>query len=650
MAAQSQEVPSIRRRKSLLLRLGIAMASITTLALIGMLSSVLIVRTLDGFAAAINQAGTLRMQSYRIASSLIHAERESKQGVMTTTEQLVEEYNQRLRSPRIHNVLDKGASDRVTQAYLAVEQHWQSQMEPPLQAYISAQKKPFDKPDTGKQKAFYLANVDGFVEDIHHFVKVLELDAEEKTQQLHLIQLISLVLTLIVVFVSLYLTHKEVLLPLRDLLVCAKAARSRDFSVRSRYLNDDELGQLGSAFNLMAEDLSRVYEDLENRVKEKTANLERSNKSLELLYATSRRLSESYPTAAVLTDLIHDIERLTGCAGGSICIGRPGDKQAYRLATTQSTLQVQSDCRFLECGDCFGSGESHLFEAASGAGGMSRYLSLPIHDQEQQFGALVLELSGPVEQGLDEWQQRLLEAVATHIAIAINMARQASQSRMLSLQEERSVIARELHDSLAQSLSYLKIQVSRLEKEIKEENGQLAALQVSGMLRKGLNGAYRQLRELLTTFRLRINPEGLSAALEDTVNEYRERSSIEITLNDRIANCQFNPNAEIHVIQIVREALSNVLRHSSATKASVDVECATNGMVKVLIDDDGVGLGEEVEMLRHYGLPIMQERAEWLGGNLFIGVSPSGGTRVTLTFSVSDSDGSPSHNHLVRGM
>jgi len=650
MVAENLETSPVRRRKSLLLRLGIAMATITTLAIIGMLSSVLIARTLDGFAAAINQAGTLRMQSYRIASSLVHLEPEPGERAGTETEALVNEYNQRLLSPRIHSVLDKGASERVMLAYQRVEQHWKRQMEPPLQAYIAARKGSLDHTYAENQKTFYLANVDGFVRDIHHFVKVLELDAEENTQQLHLIQLISLVLTLIVVFVSLYLTHINVLLPLRDLLVCANAARRRDFSVRSKYLSDDELGQLGSAFNLMAEDLSRIYEDLENRVKEKTANLEHSNRSLELLYATSRRLSESSPTVAVLTDLIHDIERLTGCSGGSICLGRPGDKQAYRLATTQAAPESRTDCLGLECCNCFGNGDSHLFEVDEGEAGCSRFLSIPIRDQEQQFGALVLELPGSAQQGLDEWQQRLLEAVASHIAISINMARQASQSRMLSLQEERSVIARELHDSLAQSLSYLKIQVSRLEKEIREGNGPMAILQVSGMLRKGLNGAYRQLRELLTTFRLRINPEGLSAALEDTVNEYRERSNIQIAFSDRIANCQFNPNAEIHVIQIVREALSNVLRHSNATRASVDVACSADGMVNVLIDDDGIGLGEESEMLRHYGLPIMQERAEWLGGRLVIGESPSGGTRVTLAFSVVDSDGSPSHKHLVQEM
>jgi two-component system nitrate/nitrite sensor histidine kinase NarX len=637
----------MRRHKSLLLRVGFAMATITALAVIGMVSSVFIARTLEGFAAAINQAGTLRMQSYRIASSLAASAPEDRTQARARTRALVEEYNSRLFSPRIHKVLEKGASPRVIAAYSAVETRWKQQMEPPLRTYTGGT----GEQSEDRQRAYYLANVDGFVQDIHRFVKVLEVDAEEKNRQLHLIQLISLVLTLLVVFVSLYLTHTRVLLPLRDLLACANAARQRDFSVRSHHLGNDELGQLGSAFNLMAEDLSKVYEDLENRVQEKTAHLEQSNRSLELLYTTSRRLSESSPSVEVLTELVQDIERLTGCSGASICLGNPGDKQAYRLTSTQPSEDENNACPCLECENCFGSGDAHFFEVALEQNlPPAHFLSIPIRDQEQQFGALVLQLAEERTQGLEAWQQRLLESIASHIAIAINMARQAAQSRVLALQEERSVIARELHDSLAQSLSYLKIQVSRLEKEIRDQRGQESILQVSHMIRKGLNGAYRQLRELLTTFRLRINQEGLSAALEDTVDEYRERSVLSIDLVDHIAHCEFNPNAEIHIIQIVREALSNVLRHSNATHASVEVECDDDGLVTVLIDDDGVGLGEEAEMLQHYGLPIMQERAEWLAGRLTIGESPSGGTRVKLTFSVSDAGGSPSHSHLVRGL
>ena len=70
----------------------------------------------------------------------------------------------------------------------------------------------------------------------------------------------------------------------------------------------------------------------------------------------------------------------------------------------------------------------------------------------------------------------------------------------------------------------------------------------------------------------------------------------------------------------------------------------------MLIDDDGIGLGEEGEMLRHYGLPIMKERADWLGGILEIGESSTGGTRVKLSFSISGNESSTSNRHLIQEM
>ncbi|KRT56398.1 Type IV pili methyl-accepting chemotaxis transducer N-term [endosymbiont of Ridgeia piscesae] len=94
-------------KRSLLLRLGIAMATIFALAVIGMLSSVFIADTSEGFAAAINQAGTLRMQSYRIASSMAHGIPGDMLGSGEVTRKLVAEFERRLFSPRIHTVLPK---------------------------------------------------------------------------------------------------------------------------------------------------------------------------------------------------------------------------------------------------------------------------------------------------------------------------------------------------------------------------------------------------------------------------------------------------------------------------------------------------------------------------------------------------------------
>lgn len=623
-------------KKSLLLRLGLSMGTIIILAMIGMFGSIFIAENSEGFAAAINHAGTLRMQSYRIATSLVHGTPVDAADAGSQTSDLVDEFEQRLHSPRIHNVLGTGAAREVVEAYQTVEQAWLGIMRPRLQRYLTLAKEGDDRlGEITRERDHYLSNVDGFVEKIHALVKALELDEDKRNEQMRLMQMISIVLTLLVAAFILYLTQRSVLAPLKDLLLCAGAARHGDLSVRSRYVSEDELGQLGYAFNLMAEDLSKLYADLAERVHEKTADLERSNHSLELLYSTTKRLSESSLNEAVLQGLVHDIEQLTGVIGGTICLGDPGDRQSFRLA---STIPLTVDGQGRDCTLCMGEGVSHQFEVPGRTGDGNRCLySIPIRDQEQQFGVLLVELSGGHDVELEDWQKPLLETVASHIALSINTAQQASQHRLLSLLEERSAIARELHDSIAQSLSYLKIQVSRLERSIADERGKSDNLEITGKLRSALNGAYRQLRELLATFRLRITEAGLSAALEETISEFQERSEIDIVLVDRIDNCKFDPNSEIHLIQIIREALSNVIRHANATHARVSVECSPAGQVVLLVEDDGVGIDEESDTMMHYGLPIMKERAERLGGNLVVSESPSGGTSVKLTFTVSDS-------------
>lgn len=637
-------------KKKLLFRLGISMGTIIALAMIGMLSSIFISENSEGFAAAINHAGTLRMQSYRIASSLVHGTELDRSESVTSTRVLVDEFEDRLFSPRIHNVLTRGATEQVLEAYRTVERQWKEKIYPHLANYLILDGRDVNAAERQQileEKNFYLDNVDSFVQDIHAFVKVLELDADENNERLRLIQIVSIIMTLLVAVLSMILTKRRVLNPLKDLLSCAGAARHGDLSIRSRYVSEDELGELGAAFNVMAEDLSKMYADLEERVYEKTADLERSNRSLELLYSTTKRLSESPLTDDVLEALIQDIEQFIDVQGGTVCLGSPGDHQAFRLA---STIPIETGGFGTDCTLCLGDGSPHVFKVQNEEQGERRLFSIPIRDQEKQFGVLLIELGDENEAELEEWKKRLLETVASHIAFAINTAQQLSQSRMLALLEERSVIARELHDSIAQSLSYLKIQVTRLEKSITNGSDRALDLKITAGLRSALNGAYRQLRELLTTFRLRITEAGLGAALADTVREYQERSGIQIELIDRIANCTFEPNAEIHVIQIIREALSNVIRHANATRASVRVTCDMGGQVTILIEDDGVGIDDEGDMMLHYGMPIMKERAQWLGGDLTVGESPSGGTSVKLTFSASKSHETSSHEDLLQRM
>ena len=193
------------------------------------------------------------------------------------------------------------------------------------------------------------------------------------------------------------------------------------------------------------------------------------------------------------------------------------------------------------------------------------YLSIRVGDQNKPSGVLLVE-TGP-EPELEAWKVELLEALGKHIGISLEVCRPVTQDRRLDLLEEHGVMARELHDSLAQSLTYLKIQATRL--SLLTRPGRETDLLDDALaeLKEGLNTAYRQLRELLTTFHLQMDGQGLGPALEKTVEEFNARGKLTVHLDNKLSPSHFGVNEEIHVLQLVREALSNVIRHSQATSA-----------------------------------------------------------------------------------
>jgi two-component system, NarL family, nitrate/nitrite sensor histidine kinase NarX len=238
---------------------------------------------------------------------------------------------------------------------------------------------------------------------------------------------------------------------------------------------------------------------------------------------------------------------------------------------------------------------------------------------------------------LSSAETALLSGLGKHLAAIICSAQRAQLNRRIALCEERAVIARELHDSLAQSLSYLKIQTGRLQKLLHVDQREQAldyadADAVLQELRTNLNLAYRQLRELITTFRLTMDGRTLGQALTDSVEEFENRSSVALTLDNRIPDGLLSVDEEMHVLQIVRECVSNVVRHAQAKRAEVSLNLDDASTVQITVDDDGVGMGAPRSPDQHHGLVIMQQRAHSLGGDMRVLGSPDGGTRVKIRF------------------
>ena len=198
--------------------------------------------------------------------------------------------------------------------------------------------------------------------------------------------------------------------------------------------------------------------------------------------------------------------------------------------------------------------------------------------------------------------------------------------------KERNVIARELHDSLAQALSYLKIQATRLNRAIGSSDFEIM-MDVSAELKQGLDSAYRQLRELLTTFRLKVDGKGLLDALQKTVDQFHEQSNMEISLNYDIFNIPLSPQEEIHLLQIIREAGQNAIHHSHGKNIHISLCSNDQQEVTLEIEDDGIGINTDPEKRNHYGMAIIQERAYQLSGNAEIKRRNEGGTGVYFSFT-----------------
>lgn len=595
---------------SVVLQLGAWIAAIAGLAVVSILASITVAELSSGEARAINLAGSLRMQSYVIRAAAGPA-RHDPAGM----EQAIAEFELRYRSPELQQAIPRWADDPVRLAYEAVGAVWVGRFRPAaLQAWGEGPNSPSLQVETMEM-----------VSRIDHLVALVEESLESKLQWLRLVQGISLILLLMVGAATVQQLKTRVLRPLDRLLDSARRVQRGDFSVRLPPGPSDELGQLGEAFNFMVEDLSCSYARLESRVQEKTEALARSNHSLMLLYRTTRALSERAVTRATLQQVLQDVVQVIGVRTGAVCLGKPGEADIATEGSGPLPVPVRELCA-AACQGCEkGGSPTGTSPPVAGAG---KTISVPLFDGTRSHGAMIL--IPPDQQALEAWQIELLETVGRHVGAALASTQRSEERHRLALLDERSVIARELHDSLAQSLSYLKIQVTRLQTLLGRTPPPAPVNEIVGELRDGLNEAYRQLRELLTTFRLRIDGRGLNAAIDDTVQEFRRRTGLEITLENGLSGFELAANREIHVLQIIREALSNIERHAQARKVAVSLTTDGAGHVQVSVDDDGIGFDDTARPLHRYGIVIMRDRAQSLAGELTVLPREGGGTRVEL--------------------
>lgn len=256
---------------------------------------------------------------------------------------------------------------------------------------------------------------------------------------------------------------------------------------------------------------------------------------------------------------------------------------------------------------------------------MTSFLGVPIISKGKHLGNLYLcdRIDG---KPFTEDDERMILLLAAHAAIAIENAKLSDQLRKLAVIEERDRISMELHDGIIQSIYAIgmKLELQRLSMDSSNE----AAAQIDSV-NQDLNRVIEDLRGYIKNLRVGVEHSvALREQIEDIVDRFRQVSSARLVTD--ISRSFVNlTEARLHaLIQITREGLSNIARHSDATEVYLDVhESATH--ITLVISDNGQGFDPEV-VHQGIGLHNIRQRARRLGGTVEIVSKPGRGVTLTV--------------------
>jgi signal transduction histidine kinase len=222
-----------------------------------------------------------------------------------------------------------------------------------------------------------------------------------------------------------------------------------------------------------------------------------------------------------------------------------------------------------------------------------------------------------------------LESLADQIVIALQHALMASRLQSLAVLEERSRIAREMHDGLAQILGYLGLEMQTLEALVQQGNDERVLAELK-QTRENIKVAQADVRENILSLRTTLSgEEGVLVALQEYITEFGLQTGKETELINEInEKLSLSPLTEVQLVRILQEALANVRKHAQAQRVIV-ILSLSNGCLHVTVSDDGIGFKPDIGR-RQFGLKTMHERAESVGGDLQVYSSPQQGTKVEL--------------------
>ncbi|HET8705522.1 MAG TPA: type IV pili methyl-accepting chemotaxis transducer N-terminal domain-containing protein [Pseudomonadales bacterium] len=622
-------------------------AAVVFTALVGLVSvgvTLYLSWQLEGNAAAINDAGRLRMRSYRLELLLLEwqksATEDAAQAIHSEVGAIDETYA----------VLRKGDATRplflpndktVKNQLEYLSRLWVYDLKPAVERSLTVA----NKSEQDKSIAAYHSHLDDLVKELNKFVDLIEDNNASRTLLLRSSQLTLSGVLVAGVVVAIYFLFLMVIRPILRLLNGMEKMTAQDFSVRVPVEANDEFGDLSRGFNQMADKLQESYATLENRVEEKTRALAAQNRELSSLYEITAFFQEANLTIEeTCKGFLTRIQRIFAADGGTVRLLNAERDRAHivvhsgiseNLIASEFALPVGRGL----CGHAIAenqqmiavtdSQQARLHNCEQCAEDGFKMVSLfQVRVKGEPIGFFNLHFKELHQFTVQEMQ--LLEALGQHLGIALENLRLKVKEKEMAISQERNLVAQGLHDSIAQGLSFLNLQVQMLEESLAND-AWYEAREILPLLKAGVQESYEDVRELLLNFRSRIDAVDLFTAISMTLEKFERQSHVTTEFSHSGEGAALSREQQLQVVFILQEALSNVRKHAQATLVRVILENKID--FKLLIQDNGVGFDESLLLQKgdtHYGLKIMQERAQRILGELVIHSKKGEGTRLEL--------------------
>jgi nitrate/nitrite-specific signal transduction histidine kinase len=374
------------------------------------------------------------------------------------------------------------------------------------------------------------------------------------------------------------------------------------------------------------------------------------------LYQLGTRISASLALDAVLDAVAQAARDLLATDVGLVGLLEEGRQEIVIKGGSGRRANVLKDMRIPVCQMAPGSALLSGHPIISGACGPAQpalhegtliaderfvsFLAVPLRRGERFLG--VIEVLARRRRHFLPRDAQLLMRLAHHVVVAIENAQLYRQLHHLATLEERDRLARELHDHLAQTLGYLNVKASITTKLLADGHLDLTYNSLQE-LKRITQVVYADVRESIFNLRTSVSSRaGLLATLEDYLAEYRARYGVDARLEvDADESIEFSPDEATQLLRIIQEALTNVRKHAQARRAWVRCR-PQNGQVCVSIEDDGRGFdpGDLAGSGRQsFGLQIMRERAQSIGGTMEFHSLPGQGTRIVVRLNLGDEQG-----------